>query len=379
MSSRLDPDRLAELEVEQAFLLRSLDDLDDEYAAGDISEHDYAELTDDYTRRIAEVTRSIETRQAAFGQVDNSLTTRQRILTIAGVVIVAVLAGLLLARASGFRSPTDSLSGDIRQTSTGLLAEADTLTREGRWQEAADTYGEVLDVSPANVEALTYQGWIQFQLGESDKGLASIDEAIAIDPEYVDPRVFKTIILDREQRFDEAAEQLAVLDTLDVPPEMLGLVNGSGLRASVTGGQIMERFASPGESVDLDQIDASIDNIVAAGVALYEFDVELSLRVFLAVLDTDPDNYTALVGAGNIQTNPQIVEVSRETGERGLALLDRALELEPGDSQVRLSRAAARGSMGDRDGAAEDLALVERQTLPDEFHQLFDDLVSEYG
>ena len=131
-TATLDPDVLAELERERDFLLRSLDDLDAEFAAGDLEASDHAGLADDYTRRLAELARGIDQENAAFRDIDTRLGTGQRVVTIVGVVLLAVLAGVLLARASGFRSPTDSVTGAIRQSSSGLLSEADTLTREGR-------------------------------------------------------------------------------------------------------------------------------------------------------------------------------------------------------------------------------------------------------
>ena len=48
------------LEEQRDFLLRSLVDLDRERAAGDVDEHDYAVLKDDYTARAAAVLRAIE-------------------------------------------------------------------------------------------------------------------------------------------------------------------------------------------------------------------------------------------------------------------------------------------------------------------------------
>ena len=379
MTGDLDPDALAQLEQEQGFLLTSLDDLDAELAAGDLDRGDHAQLTDDYTRRLAEVTRAIDERRQAFAENDSRLSSRQRMLTVIGVVIVAVLAGLLLARASGFRSPADSVTGDIRQSSTGLLAEADTLTREGRWPEAVAVYDEVLEVSPANTEALTYRGWLTAQLGDAQAGLEAIDEAIAVDPSYPDARVFRAILLDGQQRFDEAARELTVLDGLDAPDEILDLVDAFGLRASVVGGQIVGRFGTQGTVVDLDEIDAPVDDVVAAAVVLLDLDPELSLRVFTAVLEVDPDNFMSLVASGNLQTNPAIVAADPEVAALGLEKLDRALELQPEAHQVRLSRASARASLGDGDGAASDLALVDVTALPPELTGLYDALIAEFG
>ena len=47
MSTRLDPDDRGELERERDFLLKSLDDLETERAAGNIDDASYTELHDD--------------------------------------------------------------------------------------------------------------------------------------------------------------------------------------------------------------------------------------------------------------------------------------------------------------------------------------------
>lgn len=376
--SALDPDAVAELEREQTFLLRSLDDLDAERDAADLDVHDHAQLSDDYTRRLAEVTRALDENRAAYAEIDTKLNRNQRILTIAGVLIVAVLAGVLLGRASGFRSPNDSLSGDIRQSSTGLLSEADVLTREGRWEEAIDVYDEVLDLSPANAEALTYRGWLTNRLGEGN-GLDDLNEAVAVAPDYPDARVFRAIVLDGEQRFVDAADDLAIFDTLDPPAEMLGIITGSNLRASIAAGQLAQQFGG-GDDVDLTAIKAPLDDVVAGGAILLEVgDVSLALRVFDAVLLEDPVNVQALVATGNLQTQPEIMAVSEDTGRLGLERLDAAVELLPDDPQIRLVRARARVDFGDLDGARSDLVMIDPQVLPEPLLSLYEDLDQRLG
>ena len=68
MTGVMNPDRLAELEDERRFLLRSLRDLDAEHAAGDVDDHDYATLRDGYTKRAADVLRAIEAGRAGMPQ-----------------------------------------------------------------------------------------------------------------------------------------------------------------------------------------------------------------------------------------------------------------------------------------------------------------------
>ena len=373
----LDPDVLAALERERDFLLRSLDDLDAERAAGDLDTSDHAALADDYTRRLAEVARSIDEERTAFDQVDTKLDTRQRVFTVIGIVVLAVLAGVLLGEASGFRSPDDSVTGDIRQSSAGLLAEADTLTREQRWPEAIEVYDEVLDVAPGNVEALTYRGWLTARLGDDETALLDLSEAVAVDPTYPDARVFSAIVLDNQLRFTEAAAELAAFDSVDPPEDMLMLVEQFDLRVSVAAGQINQVFSplEPGETVDLSQIDASLDVIARAGARLSQLgDIVLAQATFSAVLAEDPEQLIALVGKGQLARQAEITELNPELASEAMQALDEAVRLATSQDEpvIRLYRADARLAQGDAEGAFEDLEAVDRVVLSPDLQALYD-------
>ena len=373
----LDPDVLAALERERDFLLRSLDDLDAERAAGDLDTSDHAALADDYTRRLAEVARSIDEERTAFDQVDTKLDTRQRVFTVIGIVVLAVLAGVLLGQASGFRSPEDSVTGDIRQSSAGLLAEADTLTREQRWPEAIEVYDEVLDVAPGNVEALTYRGWLTARLGDDETALLDLSEAVAVDPTYPDARVFSAIVLDNQLRFTEAAAELAAFDSVDPPEDMLMLVEQFDLRVSVAAGQINQVFSplEPGETVDLSQIDASLDVIARAGARLSQLgDIVLAQATFSAVLAEDPEQLIALVGKGQLARQAEITDLNPELASEAMQALNEAVRLATSQDEpvIRLYRADARLAQGDAEGALEDLEAVDRVVLSPDLQALYD-------
>lgn len=373
----LDPDVLAALERERDFLLRSLDDLDAERAAGDLDTSDHAALADDYTRRLAEVARSIDEERTAFDQVDTKLDTRQRVFTVIGIVVLAVLAGVLLGEASGFRSPDDSVTGDIRQSSAGLLAEADTLTREQRWPEAIEVYDEVLDVAPGNVEALTYRGWLTARLGDDETALLDLSEAVAVDPIYPDARVFSAIVLDNQLRFTEAAAELAAFDSVDPPEDMLMLVEQFDLRVSVAAGQINQVFSplEPGETVDLSQIDASLDVIARAGARLSQLgDIVLAQATFSAVLAEDPEQLIALVGKGQLARQAEITDLNPELASEAMQALDEAVRMATSQDEpvIRLYRADARLAQGDAEGALEDLEAVDRVVLSPDLQALYD-------
>ncbi|MDP9463513.1 MAG: hypothetical protein M3P52_02720, partial [Actinomycetota bacterium] len=121
----MNPDPLAELEEQRRFLLRSITDLDREHQYGDVDDHDYATLRDGYTARAASVLRAIEAGQTAIPQRRSPRKPAVLAAWIVGTVVVASLAGWLVARTSGQRLPGQSITGGLPGDEIALkLAEA---------------------------------------------------------------------------------------------------------------------------------------------------------------------------------------------------------------------------------------------------------------
>ena len=154
----VDPDRLAQLHEERRFLLRSLDDLDREHAAGDVDEVDFVALRDGYTARAAEVLHAIELDRLAAAPTRPRRLGRASLTSLA-VLVVAAGAGVLVARSSGERAATGSLTGGITSSVPTLLAEARSQLGTNR-TTAKQLFTKALAIEPDNVEALTYSAWI---------------------------------------------------------------------------------------------------------------------------------------------------------------------------------------------------------------------------
>lgn len=186
----MNPDELAELEEQRAFLVRSLDDLDRELAVGDIDELDASTLRADYTHRLAEVQRAIETGHA---DLVHHATPRRPGRTIATVVVVAALAvgaGVAVANAAGSRKPGQSATGTIRETSNDLLNRAAGLQDQGKFLDAVKVYDQVIEKDPANAEALAERGFLLLRLtmGRDEPQLVKdgqryVERALAIEPD----------------------------------------------------------------------------------------------------------------------------------------------------------------------------------------------------
>jgi tetratricopeptide (TPR) repeat protein len=156
----LGPDELAALEEQRAFLLTSLRDLDAEHDVGDVDDHDYEQLKDDYTARAAAVIRAIDDHHRVVAARRAPVWWSRRLLVVGAVALVAVLAGVLVARSAGQRDAGDTITGGIRQSTRDDLLSARQQFGSGDYGGAISTYDSVLADDPANLEALTYRGWM---------------------------------------------------------------------------------------------------------------------------------------------------------------------------------------------------------------------------
>jgi len=190
----VNPDQLAELEEERRFLLRSITDLDREHLYGDVDDNDYQTLRDGYTARAASVLRAIEDGHVEVSQ-PRPRRPRVFIAWIVGTLLVACVAGWLVARTSGQRLPGQAITGGLPGDEVAQkLAEARQLLGVNP-QQAIIRYQQVRELDPNNAEALTYMGWLIAQSGTSTAaaGAEFLRGAIKIDPTYADPHCFLAI------------------------------------------------------------------------------------------------------------------------------------------------------------------------------------------
>ena len=202
-------DRLAELEEERRYLLRSLIDLDREFAAGDVDEVDYRTLKDGYTVRAADVLRRIEEGRNELPQRPPRRWSRT-IAVAAAVVVAAVGVGFVLAGAWGERSSGQEITGlTPGDESRILLTNARDAMSQGDFVLANTLFGRVVEMERArgrdNAEALAYFGWTLALVTRQSPDLADADERVdaarlalaqasELEPDYADPQCFLAII-----------------------------------------------------------------------------------------------------------------------------------------------------------------------------------------
>jgi len=230
------------VDEDRAFLLRSLQDLEAEYAAGDLAESDYLALRDDYTARAAAALRAADDApdtvlgalEPTYGPERAQKPKGRTVLVTAGLLVASAVAGWAVAQASGERVAGDEATGAIEQASTDRIARAQQLVSEGKLLDAVQTYDALLRDDPDNPVALAERGWLISRVDPSlvDKGLVSIDRAIAVDPSYAEAHFYRGMIL-QQAKGDPAGAAEEFQRALDAhpPPDLVAYLRDARDRA----------------------------------------------------------------------------------------------------------------------------------------------------
>ena len=234
-------DRLAELEEERRYLLRSLTDLEREHEAGDVDDIDYQTLKDGYTVRAATVLRDID---AGRGELPTRPPRRwSRVIAVTAAVLVGSIAvGFILAGAWGERSSGQQMTGlTPGDESRILLTNARDSLSSGDFELANSLFGRVVEMERArgrdNAEAVAYFGWTLALLTRAnpeapdaeqrlDAARLALSQAIEIEPDYADPQCFLAIIEFQFRGDAEAAlPHIERCEASNPPAEVASLVS----------------------------------------------------------------------------------------------------------------------------------------------------------
>jgi tetratricopeptide (TPR) repeat protein len=256
-SADKSPDTQRANTEEQEFLMRSLDDLDREFAAGDISEHDYRTLRAEYIVRTADALR--DPKQPTKQPSNRTRSPMRAAVTAMAVLGVAIGSGIFVAQSAGQRVEGEGLTGTVRSPGGPTTTRAQTPgeieiekhLNDGRSMLGSDpvgalkAYDAALAINPKIPEALAYSGWVLRLASRSAVGadadeliagaLRRIDAAIAADSTYPDARAFRGIILLRDlDRPADASKEFAALDVGNTPPFITQLIESARSEANET-------------------------------------------------------------------------------------------------------------------------------------------------
>ena len=215
----------AELEAQRVFLLRSLDDLEAERAAGAIDDATYARLHGDYTARAAAVLRALDGEPVELSGGAPPVSASRRAVVIGGLIAFAIAAAVTLAITIGPRLPGQTVTGGVASDPKAAVAALKTAVHDrpndysarieyarslldSNRVEALRQYGAAARLRPKEPEPPTYIGWIlglaSNQVGDAstraqlvDRALSEFARARSLDPRYPDSYVFEGLVRDR--------------------------------------------------------------------------------------------------------------------------------------------------------------------------------------
>lgn len=209
---------------ERLFLERSLADLEQEREAGDLTEADYRRLRADYERRLR-------------GEAPPPRPPPRPALVVASVafvVVVALAAGVLVARSIGRRAPGDTITGGVPVSSTATTAAPSGAARCAVMpaSDAIDCFTAYTQANPEDPD-----GWVQFGLFSINAGISNgsdrlldagetfLRRALELDPDDLEARVYLAVVLERTGQAAAAAEACASLTGADLPADLQPLVD----------------------------------------------------------------------------------------------------------------------------------------------------------
>ena len=197
----LDDER-SRLTDERSFLLASLDDLESERAAGDLTDDDYLALRAGYERRAVDVLAALaaegtepeeDTERVGAPSSTSRRRRARRALVALAVAGAALGAGLAVDGSAGNRLPTQTITGSLPPAIGNELVDAQADLVRGDELQALKLFEGVLATQPDEPEALAYSGWIVANAGVASKsppllarGVASLQASERADPSYPD-------------------------------------------------------------------------------------------------------------------------------------------------------------------------------------------------
>lgn len=341
-------------EFEKIFLLKSLDDLDEELANGDISRKDYVQLTQNYKRRLVRLSKREQNRNEE-PKLQNAKKTW---ITVIFVIILTSISGLAIAYSSGERSNSESITGSLRESTISKLQQAQQLLGDSdSWDAAISIYDEVLEGQPSNVEAITYRAWLNYRQGKETQPLINDwSEVRILNPEFADAIVFLTIALADESRFSEALIQLQELQKIDVGLQLESVIESQGLYGRVYA-EAKYSILRENNQPSLDDLEMDVSIALQSANYLLQSDKQQrsvsALKLFRAVLAEDPSNPEALSREALLlaQTGDPALY------ERAIAQINIAVRENPQNIEALLTRATLLSGV-DLQTACGDLATI---------------------
>lgn len=242
-----DPPGRLELDLDERrrAVLRSLEEIDADREAGNLSEADYKELRRRYEREAAltlaqldAAERAARTKPSAEGRMPTAARSRVpgAVSWVAAIAAFGALSVVVLTSSLRPRGEGDTLTGTIpgtggpgnasplvpidveRMAALEEIIAADSSDVESlvelghlylasqRFAEVAQLSMKALSLDPHTPGALAHLGMVLVAADHTDEALASFDRALEIDPDFAEALLYRGIVSFRGGDFEGAVQ-----------------------------------------------------------------------------------------------------------------------------------------------------------------------------
>ena len=320
--------RTTALEEDRDFLLRSLEDLEREWEAGDIDEADYVALKDDYTVRAASVLRALAAAPAAAAAAGDDAQRPGAEATTApptggrrqGVEPAAgppTAGDDVRDPGSGVETAAGPLAGgddDVRDPGPGVEAAA-----------AAPTGGERQGVEPATAPPI----------GDDDGRSAAPAGAAQVPGETGGPQARRRDA-DRSQ---EAPARRSGWRAVAVGAVLLAFASGAGLLVARSSGQRLPGDAVTGEVAATGPAAGIAGELAEARDLIGKGRTLDAIKLYDRILEKDAGQPEALAYRGWLVRLAGRAAGDQALVDKGMEYIERAVAADPGYPDARFFRA----------------------------------------
>jgi len=268
-------ERRAELEDAKEAALRSLEEIEDDFETGNLSQSDYESMRRRYETEVARLDKQLGGLKTPSGvtsaKAERAPAGQKSWVTsavgwTAGAVAFVAIAWLVMSQALrprvGDDTMTGSLPGQDSRSSAGVpvadvdpgrLAALESMVadepnnvealvelghlylRLQRNDELAEVTQRALALDPENPEALTHMGMLLFSMQHAEGVMPSFDRALAVDPDFPEALQFKGMVAFMNQDYATAVEAwghyVEVVPPEEIPPRIAAMLEAA--RASI--------------------------------------------------------------------------------------------------------------------------------------------------
>jgi tetratricopeptide (TPR) repeat protein len=240
-------------------------------------------------------------------------------------------------------------SGDAPSDSDEVIEDARRLFQAGALDAARERLERVIQTSPGAVRAHALLGSVLCASGQLRQGQGAFDQALSLDPNDVEALSGLGNVLRLDGRTDAA--ELHYLRALSIDPRNRAVRYNFALLLDATG-RAQEALDALTELIAVPAWPAAVRSIVS--ILDRQGQVSSAIEILQTILVREPDHAAAHAGMGFLLLKRVL------DPDRAMEHLDRALALEPADSDSQANRAIALQDLGRLDDAlhAYGMALI---------------------